>query len=79
MSDKKLESEIAKLQDDVAEIHEKIHDIEVEERIKRILKDQEKGTFKYLLDTLKVIAAIIFLATAGGKATDIDWIKSLVD
>ncbi len=65
---------------------EKMRDIEETKKIKQMLKDQEKGTFKYMLDTLKVIAAIVLLLTAGNKATDtpemnkskVDWIESLV-
>lgn len=71
---------------DIEKLTEKMRDIEETEKIKRMLSDQTKGTFKTLLDVLKVIAAILFLLTAGNKATDspemnktkIKWIESLI-
>lgn len=75
----KSNERISSLERDVENLTEKMDEIEQTEKIKKILKDQEKGAFKYLLDTLKVIAAIIFLLTAGNKAVDgNEWIKNLV-
>ena len=82
----KLKEDFSLLGRDVDKLSEKMRDIEETEKIRQMLKDQEKGTFKYLLDTLKVIAAIVLLLTAGNKATDtpemnktkVNWIESLV-
>lgn len=79
MSEKQIKEELDDLRAEVKTLTTKMLEIEQTQRIKRILKDQEKGTFKYLLDTLKVIAAIVFLATAGNKAADLDWVQKLIE
>ena len=81
-----LNEKVKSLESGVEKITEKMRDIEETEKIKRMLSDQTKGTFKTLLDVLKVIAAILFLLTAGNKATDspemnktkVKWIESLI-
>lgn len=79
MSEKQIKEELDDLRAEVKTLTTKMLEIEQTQRIKRILKDQEKGTFKYLLDTLKVIAAIVFLVTAGNKAADLDWAQKLIE
>jgi len=82
----KLREEVSSQGRELDKLTDKMRDIEETEKIKQMLKDQEKGTFKYLLDTLKVIAAIVLLLTAGNKVTDtpqmnkekVKWIESLV-
>lgn len=79
MSEKQLKEDLDDLRAEVKTLTSKMLEIEQTQRIKRILKDQEKGTFKYMLDTLRVIAAIVFIAAAGSKATDLDWIQQLIE
>lgn len=73
-----LIEKVGSLGRDVEKLTEKMRDIEETEKIKKMLKDQEKGTFKTVLDVLKVIAAIVLLLTAGNKFIDTPWIESLV-
>jgi hypothetical protein len=81
-----LGEKVKSLELDLKSLTDKMNDIKETEKIKRMLKDQERGAFKSLVDVLKVIAAIIFLITAGNKATDtpemnktkVDWIESLI-
>lgn len=82
----RLSEKVRLLETNVEKLTDEISDIKETEKIKRMLKDQEKGAFKTLLDVLKVIAAIIFLLAAGNKATDttemnkvkVKWIESLI-
>lgn len=52
---------------------------EIEREVERVISSQKAGLFKYFLDGLKIIAALILLTTAGDQVLDqYPWIKDLV-
>ena len=52
--------------------------IEQVDEIKRVIKDQQGGLFKYFLDLFKIILAIVIIAS-GSKLADQPWIHDLVN
>lgn len=72
-----LEKEIEKQKRDLESLKTVVVKIENAEEIKRVIKDQQGGMFKYFIDLFKIVLAIIIIAT-GSKMSDQPWISELI-
>lgn len=73
-----LEKEIDEQKRDLSSLKKVVEKIENAEEIKRVIKDQQGGMFKYFVDLFKIILAIIIIVT-GSKMSDKPWISELIN
>jgi hypothetical protein len=73
-----LEKKINDLKRDQESLKVVVTRIERTEEIKRVIKDQQGGMFKYFADLLKIILAIIVIIS-GSKIAEQPWVSKLIE
>ena len=73
-----LERELSELKLDQAAIKKVVDSIERTEQIKRVIKDQNGSPLKYLADILKIILAIVIIASGSRMASE-PWVSEIIN
>ena len=73
-----LERELSELKQEQATIRKAVDSIERTEQIKRVIKDQNGSPLKYIADILKIVLAIVIIASGSRMASE-PWVTEIIN